>query len=93
MRPSMIMRLVQNAISIDLPTIRTPEMQTTHYSIKRTLDMAPTVSSPIQTHPYSGHFGNKFVDSLAKQNKELEASYCTTSTLELLTHVALHHRF
>ena len=72
MRPSMIMRtlrLVRNAISIDLRTIRTPEMRTPRYSVKRTLDLVLTVSPLIQTHPYSGHFGNQFVDSLAKQTK------------------------
>ena len=63
------LHLVRNAISMDLHTIRTPEMRTARYSIKRTLGLAPTVSPPIQTHPYSGHFGNKFVDSLAKQTK------------------------
>ena len=38
-----------------LHTIRTPEMQTPRYSIKRTLGLAQTVSPPIQTHPYSEH--------------------------------------
>ena len=47
--------------SIDLRTIRTPEMWPPHYSVKQTLYMAPTVSLPIQTHPYSGRFANKFV--------------------------------
>ena len=37
------------------------------HSVKRTLHLAPTVSPPIQTHPYSGHFANKFVGSLVKQ--------------------------
>ena len=70
MRPSTIMRTlrsVRNAISIDLHAIRPPEMRTPRYSVKRTLGLAPTVSPPIQTHPYSGHFGNKIVDSLVKQ--------------------------
>jgi hypothetical protein len=69
-RTSTIMRTpcpVRNAISIDLHTIRTPEMRTPRYSVKRTLGLAPTVSLPIQTHPHSGHFGEKFVDSLVKQ--------------------------
>ena len=43
------------------------EMQTAHYSVKWTLGMAPTISPPIQTRPYSGHFANKFVDSLVKR--------------------------
>ena len=32
------------------------------------LGLAPTVSPPIQTHdhPYSGHFGKKYVDSLVR---------------------------
>ena len=58
MRTSMIMRtlcLVRNT-SIDLHTIRTPEMQPPRYSVKQTLHMAPTVSLPMQTHPHSGHF-------------------------------------
>ena len=70
MQPPMIMRtlrLVQNAISIDLHTIRTPQMWTPCYSVKRTLGLAPIVSPSIQTHRYSGHFGNKFVDSLVKK--------------------------
>ena len=70
MRPSMIMRTlcsVQNAIPIDLHTIRPPEMWTPRYSVKRTLGLAPTVPLPIQTHPYSRHFGNKIVESLVKQ--------------------------
>ena len=66
--------LFQNAISIDLHTIKPPEMWTPRYFVKRTLGLAPTASLPIKTHPHSGHFGNKLVDSLAKQ-KELEASY------------------
>ena len=70
MRPSTIMwtlHSVWNAISIDLHIIRTPEMRTPRYSVKRTLGLAPTVSPPIQTHPYSGHFDEKSVDSLVKQ--------------------------
>ena len=70
MRTSTIMRtlcLVRNATSIDLHTIRTPEMRPPRYSVKRTLDMAPTVSLPIQTHPDSGHFANEFVGSLVKR--------------------------
>ena len=70
MRPSTIMRTlcsVQNALSIDLHTIRPPEMWTPRPSIQQTLGLVPMVSLPIQTHPHSGHFGNKFVDSLVKQ--------------------------
>ena len=70
MWPSMVMRticLVQNAISIDLHTIRTPEMWPPCYSIKKTLSMAPAVSPPMQTHPHSRHIVNTFVDSLVKQ--------------------------
>ena len=72
MRSSTIMRTlcsVRNAISIDLHIIRTPEMRTPRYSVKRTLGLAPTVLPPIRAHPYSGHFGNKIVDSLAKLTK------------------------
>jgi hypothetical protein len=58
---------VRNPISIDLHTIGTPEMRPPRYSDKWTLAMAPTVSLPIQTHPHSGHFGKKYVDSLVKQ--------------------------
>ena len=53
--------LARNAISIDLHTIRTPEMWPPCYSIKRTLVLSPTVSMPIQTHPHT------FVGSLVKQ--------------------------
>ena len=42
-------------------------MQTPRYSVKRTLGLAPTVSLAMESHPYSGHVHNKFVDSLAKQ--------------------------
>ena len=58
MRPFMIMQtlwLVWNAISIDLHTIRTPEMWPPHFLVKWTLGMAPTVSPLVQTHPHSGH--------------------------------------
>ena len=66
--------LVWNATSLDLCTIRTPEMWPPHYPVGRTLDMAPTVSPPVQTHTYSRHFANKFVGSLVKQTtKELKA--------------------
>ena len=44
-----------NVISIDLHVLRPPEMQTPHYFIMCILGLAPTVSVPIQTHPYSGH--------------------------------------
>ena len=70
MQPSMIMQTlcsVRNAISIDLQTIEPPEMWTPRFSAKRTLGLAPTASSPIQTHHHRGHFGNKFVDSFVKQ--------------------------
>ena len=46
MRTSTMMQtlcLVQNAISIGLHTSRPPEMQTPHYSVKRTLGLAPTI--------------------------------------------------
>ena len=57
MRP---LRSVRNAVSIDLYIIiRIPEMRTPCYSIKLTLGLAPAVSLPIQTHPYSRHFGEK----------------------------------
>ena len=59
-------------------------MQTPRYSLKRTLGLAPTVSPPIQTHPYSRHFGTNFVDSLVIKQQELEARYSAKNTLELL---------
>ena len=59
-----ILRSVLNAIFIDL---HAPEMRTRRYSIKWMLGLAPTVSLPTQSYPHSGHFGNKTVDSLAKQ--------------------------
>ena len=68
-RPSTIMGTlcsVRNAISIDLHTNMPPEMWTPRYSVKRTLGLAPMVSLPIQTHPYSEQFGTNFVDSLVK---------------------------
>ena len=40
--------LVQNAISVDLDVIRTPEMRTPHYSLNWTLGLATTISAPIQ---------------------------------------------
>ena len=58
--------LVRNAISIDLHTIRIPKMWPPRYSVKRTLVLAPIVSLPIQTHPHSRYFGEKFVDLLVK---------------------------
>ena len=70
MRPFMIMWTlcsIRNAIPIDLHMIRPPEMRTPHYSVKQTLGLAPAVPPPIQTHPYSGHYGNKIIDSLVKQ--------------------------
>ena len=70
MRTSTIMwtlYLVWNAISLDLHTNRPPEMRTSCYSMKWTLGLAPTISLSIQTHPYSGHFGTKFIDSLVQQ--------------------------
>ena len=69
MWPSIIRTLcsVWNAISTDLHTNRSPEMRTPRYSIKRTLGLAPAVSLPIQTHPYSGQFGTNFIDLLVKQ--------------------------
>ena len=66
---STIMRtlcLVQNATSIASCTFRTPEMRPPHYSVKRTLHIAPTVSPPIHTHPYSGETLCQFVGSLVK---------------------------
>ena len=57
-------------------TIRNPEMRPPSYSVKRTLHMAPTASSPIETHPHRGHFANKFVGSLVKQ-EELKARNST----------------
>ena len=66
MQPSMIMqtlRSVRNTISIDLHTIGTHEMQTPRYSVKWTLGSANSITTP-------RHFGNKFLDSLAKQTKK-----------------------
>ena len=50
MRRMRTFRLARNAISIDLRTIRTPEIRTPRYSVKGTLDLVLTVSPPIQTH-------------------------------------------
>ena len=36
----------------------------TWYSVKRTLDIAPTVSLPLQTHLHSGHFASRFTGSM-----------------------------
>ena len=46
-------------------------MQTPHYSVKRTLGLAPAVSPPIQLTLYSGQFGTNLIDSFVKQQKEL----------------------
>ena len=49
MRPSMIMRtlrLVWDDISLDFHTIRTPEMRTTHYSVKWTLGLGQQYHRP-----------------------------------------------
>ena len=44
------------------------------YSVKQTLDTAPTVSPPIQTQQDSGHFANKCVGHwLIEQEEELKA--------------------
>ena len=59
-------------------------MQPPHYSVEQTLGLAPTVSLSIQTHPYSGYFDEKFVDSFVKQQEDLKPSYIATSALELL---------
>ena len=56
--------LVRNATSIDLYIQSQPLAR---YSIKQTLDVAPTVSLPIQTDPDRGHFANKFVGSLVER--------------------------
>ena len=75
--------LVRNAISIDLNTIRTPEMQPSHYFINWTLSTAPTSSPPIQTHPCSGYFTNKFVGYMLFVNEhqeELKARNNTRTT-------------
>ena len=86
MWPSTIMRTlcsVQNAISIDVHTNKSPEMWTPRYSVKRTLGLAPTVSPPIQTYSYCRQFGT-FLIHLLNIQQELEARYSAKSTLELL---------
>ena len=49
-------------------------MRQPHYPVKRTLDMAPTVSQPMQAHSDSGHFANKFVGSLVKARNSIRAA-------------------
>ena len=49
-------------------TIWTPEMWPSCYFIKWMLGLAPRVSLPIQTHPYSRHFGEAFINSLINSN-------------------------
>jgi hypothetical protein len=58
------------------PRILAPEMRILRYYhyAKWTLGLGPTVSLPMQTHPYSGHVGSQFVDLLVnKQQEELDA--------------------
>ena len=55
MRPSTIMRI--------------PRLVRNAISIDLRTNRTPEMRKHIQTHPYSGHFGNKFVDSLAEQTK------------------------
>ena len=64
--------LVQNSISMDLHTIRTPEMQPPHYSVKHTWLGPDCITA--HTNPHSGHFGETFVDSLVNKWQEQTAN-------------------
>ena len=87
-------RLFRNGMYLHRQLYKSPsEVQTPRYSIKRTLGMAPTISPPIQTHPYSGHFANKFVDSLDKQQEELKALNSTRTARYQLSVLLVYYSF
>ena len=73
---TLLLQLLTSGTACIAYSILIPEMRTPRYSVKRTLGLAPTVSLPMQTHPYSAMdtlATNLWTHLLNKQREELEA--------------------